>query len=123
MGTERLPLHPAEWIAMTPKMTLALCLSASILAGLASGFVTGELHAGPRGVRGVRGAAGPVGATGAAGKAGSAASVGPLGVCVDVQFNGTNSFVDSVAQPVTINGVPSCETGTFVSIQPSKQDQ
>ena len=32
-----------------------------------------------------------------------------------------NHFVDSVDQPVTINGVPSCETGTFVSIQPYKQ--
>ncbi|RAG87151.1 hypothetical protein DN069_02930 [Streptacidiphilus pinicola] len=111
---------------MSPKVILAVCLSAAILSGAASGVITGELNQGARGARGAVGAPGPrgqVGAVGPAGKSGSDANLGPLGVCVSTNTSGTTFFVDGVYQPAVINGVPSCTTGTFTSIQPAKQSQ
>lgn len=108
---------------MSPKATLAICLAAAILSGAASGIITGELNHGPRGAAGAQGQRGQVGPAGPAGKSGSDANIGPLGVCVSTNSSGTTFFVDGVFQPTVINGVPSCTTGTFTSIQPAKESQ
>lgn len=108
---------------MSPKTTLAICLTAAILSGAASGIITGELNRGPRGAVGAQGQQGKVGPAGPAGKSGSDANIGPLGVCVDTNFNASATFVQGVYEPTVINGVPSCTTGTFTSIQPAKPNQ
>lgn len=88
------------------KILLATALAASLVA-----LVVSITHKGP---------SGPPGPQGPQGQTGRNAEVAHLGMCFDV---GTDSSTGDVAyvlltSPLSVDGVPSCPSGSFVSIVP-----
>ena len=98
---------------------VALALTALVAAASLTVSLT---HAGPRGPEGARGARGVAGPRGGQGDTGRAAETAHLGLCVSTSSlnttNGLEFFVDGVSSPVVTNGVPSCPSGSFVSVNP-----
>lgn len=93
---------------------------AAVMAGAA--LAVSLLHAGPAGQSGPRGPRGPAGNTG------QNADVAHLGVCESFttetldNYNPVVTVITSVDvyAPILTDGVPSCPTGSFVSIVPQQ---
>lgn len=97
-------------------MKVNTVVSGASLALAAGALAFSVTHHGPRGLTGPQGPQGPKGVQGAAA---SAAKLGPLGVCVSQNIDSTTGdlLTYSVESPTYVNGVPSCPSGQFVSIQ------
>jgi hypothetical protein len=90
---------------------------ACVLAGAA--LVVSLTHHGPIGPRGAQGVQGPQGQTG------KDAEVAHLGVCWSFTYDSTTGDVSSVdlSGPDLTDGVPSCPSGSFISIVPQSIPQ
>jgi hypothetical protein len=110
--------------AVTPWKFLLGSLAIALVAGFAGGLVSHAAFPTPAGPRGATGAPGKQGPPGAAGAAGTASSVtlAKIGFCFTVSSESGASvyYVNGVtiAPPTDTNGVLSCRTGRYVTLQP-----